>query len=164
MNISIPKMSERTFAFGAVKEILKGFIVIALARMQIFGMSPLGLAFASTFMPHNAYIAFIGLCFGTANLGARALGYILTFFIYYTLVYLKKIQSAGKRAILLGGIAFITFGIPLVFTGLSMAGVFLVLSEAVLVGGFALFFLFKKELRQKIYAASALARGEESAA
>lgn len=35
---------------------------------------------------------------------------------------------------------------------------------AVLVGGFALFFLFKKELRQKIYAASALARSEESAA
>lgn len=144
MNISIPKISERAFAFGAVKEIFKGFIVIALARMQIFGMFPLGLAFASTFMPQNAYIAFIGLCLGTANLGGRAMGYILTFFIYYMLIYLKKIPTVWKRAVLLGVITFISFGIPLLFVGINTAGVLTVLSEAVLVSGFYLLFTFSE--------------------
>ena len=98
MNISIPKISEKTITFPPLKELLKGIILIVLSRGGIFGMSPLGIAFAATFGAKSGYIALIGLCFGMVNMGAAAIRYILTFFIYYILDYYKKMQRVIKRA------------------------------------------------------------------
>lgn len=140
MNISIPKIPEKTLVFPAVKEILKGLVLIMLARTQIFGMWPLGTAFAATFPIQNAYIAFVGLCFGMANAGASAIRCILTFFIYYILSYLKKLQTVQKRVLALGVLTLVTSGAELVISGISLHGVIMVIAEAVLTGG--LYFLF----------------------
>lgn len=140
MNISIPKIPERTITLPAVKDILKGLILIALSRTEIFGMSPLGLAFAGTFAPKNAYIAFIGLCFGTANFGTGALPYILTFFIYYILSALKKLQTTPKRIFALSFFLLIFSGLPKIFTGINTVGAITLVGEAVLTGG--IYFLF----------------------
>lgn len=135
MNISIPKISEKTITFPPLKELLKGVILIVLSRGGIFGMSPLGVAFAATFGAKSGYIALIGLCFGMVNMGAAAIRYILTFFIYYILDYYKKIQSVKKRALTLGTLTAVFCGIELLFSGVSAMGTVLLILEAVLTGG-----------------------------
>ena len=140
MNISIPKITEKALVFPPVKELAKGIILIVLARGQLFGMSPLGLAFAATFAAKSGYIALIGLCFGMVNMGAGAIKYILTFLIYYILLSHKKIHSVKKRAITLGVLTAVLSGAGLVFSGLNTASCVMAFIESVLVGG--LFWIF----------------------
>ncbi|MBR5808630.1 MAG: SpoIIE family protein phosphatase [Clostridia bacterium] len=135
MNISIPKINEKTITFPPAKELLKGIILIVLSRGGIFGMSPLGVAFAATFGVKSGYIALIGLCFGMVNMGASAIRYILTFFIYYILDYYKKIQGAKKGALTLGVLTAVFCGIELLFSGITAMGTVLLILEAVLTGG-----------------------------
>jgi len=141
MNISIPKIPEKTLAFPAVKEILKGLMLIVLARTQLFGMSPIGIAYAATFSPQNAYIAFIGLCFGMSNFGAGAIRHILTFFIYYILTSVKDIPSAQKRAVLLGCLTVFISAFQLLLFGVNGSAVIRLMAEGVLAGGLCLLFL-----------------------
>ncbi len=139
MNISIPKINEKTLVLPTVSELLKGIVLIILSRGRVFGMSPLGIAFAATFPIKSGYIALIGLCFGMVNAGAGAIKYILTFFLYYMLSFYKKITNVKKRAILLGTLMAIISGIKL-FSGITPIGVAMVFSEAILTAG--LFWVF----------------------
>ena len=140
MNISIPKINERTLVLPSVKELVKGIILIVLSRNGLFGMSPLGPAFAATISAGNGYVALIGLCFGMVNMGTGALRYILTFLLYYTLCSYKKITDVKKRAVVLGVLTAILSGTELLFSGASTVGTVMVLAEAVLTGG--LFWVF----------------------
>ncbi len=142
MNISIPKINEKTIAFPPLKELLKGIILIVLSRGGIFGMSPLGVAFAATFTAKSGYIALVGLCFGMVNMGAGAIRYILTFFIYYILYYYKKIPGVKKRALTLGALTAVFRGIELLFSGFDAMGTVILLLEAVLTGGLYWLFTF----------------------
>lgn len=142
MNITIPKITEKTITFPPLKELFKGIILIMLSRGGIFGMSPLGVAFAATFAAKNGYIALIGLCFGMVNMGAGAIRYILAFFIYYILYYYKKIPGVKKRAITLGTLVAVFGGIELLFSGLTMTGGIVILMEAALTGGLYWLFTF----------------------
>ncbi|MBQ7986598.1 MAG: hypothetical protein IJ304_04955, partial [Clostridia bacterium] len=138
MNISIPKINEKTLVLPSAKELLKGIVLILLSRGGLFGMSPLGIAYASTFPLKSGYIAFIGLCFGMVNMGAGAVRYILTFFIYYMLCSYKKLTDVKKRAILLGGLTAILSGAQLLFSN-TLSGI-MALAESILTGG--LFWVF----------------------
>ena len=140
MNISIPKISEKTIVLPGIKEILKGFLLVALSRTSIFGMWPFGLGFAATFSPESAFVAFIGLCFGTANLGASAIKYILTFFIYYILNFLKKLPTAKSKAIWLTILTAVFLWIEKLFLGAGTKGGLMIVAEAVLAGGLCLLF------------------------
>ena len=102
MNIIIPKIPEKTIALPDKKEILKGVLVIALAHAQIAGAHPFGLAMAATFAPESAYIALIGLCTGMAGIGVPAVKYILAFFLYYTLVHIKKAEDVNVKTVAMG--------------------------------------------------------------
>jgi len=140
MNISIPKINEKTLVLPSVSQILKGIILILLSRGGLFGMSPLGVAYAATFGVKSGYIAFIGLCFGMVNMGAGAIRYILTFFIYYMLYSYKKITDVKKRAVVLGSLTVLFSGIELLFSGVNTAGTVTIFLEAALTGG--LFWIF----------------------
>lgn len=140
MNITIPKINEKTLVLPSAKELLKGIVLIVLSRSGIFGMSPLGLAFAATFPVKSGYIALIGLCFGMVNMGASAIRYILTFFIYNMLHSYKKITEVKKRAITLGALTAILSGTELLFSGISATAMVTVLAESVLTSG--LFWIF----------------------
>ena len=140
MNISIPKIKEKTLVLPSAGELLKGIILIMLSRGELFGMWPLGLAYAATFPISSVYIAVIGLCFGMVNMGASAIRYILIFFIYYMLSSYKKITDTKKKAVTLGFLTAFLSGIELLFSGMTPVGGILVLAEAVLTGG--LFWIF----------------------
>ncbi len=142
MNISIPKINAKSITFPPVKELFKGIILIVLSRGGIFGMSPLGVAFAATFGAKSGYIALIGLCFGMVNMGASAIRYILTFFIYYILDYYKKIPTVEKRAFTLGIFTASFRGIELLFTGFDAMGTVMLILESVLTGGLYWLFTF----------------------
>lgn len=131
MNITIPKINEKTLSLPSAKAILKGVLVVILARARLGGMSPLGLAFAATFAPADAYLGVLGLFAGMADNGADACAkYVISYLIYYILSRTKKSKSAMLSAsLIIGG------GISLLWTGASYAAALLLLSEAVLCGG-----------------------------
>ena len=139
MNITIPKIKENTLVLPKAKEVLKILVLVALARTQIFGMSPQGVAFAATFLPYKGWLGLVGLCFGTANFGISSLRYILTFFIYYIFIRKEKFQTPGKRAFCLGASALATGVGSLIVAGGGMKAV-LCIAEAFLEG--ALYYLF----------------------
>ena len=131
MNITIPKINEKTLSLPSAKAILKGLLVVVLARARIGGMSPLGLAFAATFSPAEAYLGVLGLFAGMADGGAVSCAkYVLSYLIYYILSRRKKSQSFTLSASLI-----IAGGLSLLWTGASYAGALILLSEAVLCGG-----------------------------
>lgn len=140
MNLTIPKIDERTLVLPSAKELLKGIVLIVLSRCGLFGMSPLGVAFAATFSAKNGYIALIGLCFGLVNKGTGAIRYILTFFLYNMLCSYKKVSGVKKQVVMLSGLTAILSGTELLFLGANTAGWIMVLAEAVLTGG--LFWIF----------------------
>lgn len=91
MNITIPKMSERTIVLPGKKELAKGLVLAALAGAQIPGMAPLGAAYAAAAFPaESAYIALAGLCAGTALAKLSVIKYVLAFFIYYIFVFVRR--------------------------------------------------------------------------
>lgn len=145
MNISIPKMSEKTISFPAIKEVLKGLALVLVARNQIFGMWPLGPAFAATFSLQSSYIAFIGLCFGMANIDAGAIRYILTFFLYIILTTTRKIHSTQKKAVLLGMLTALSSVAEVIWGGITAGRVAMIWAEAILTGGLYLLFSFLDE-------------------
>lgn len=149
MNIIIPKIPEKTITLPSRADIFKGIILIVLARAEFPKMTPLGLAFAATFPMENAYIALIGLCAGMASAKLAALKYILSFFIYYMLVYLKKAEDNMVKAVALG-FSLLTAGLlGFLWTGISLSSVAYLLAETFIVGGAYYLFSFageKKEL------------------
>ncbi|MBO5059996.1 MAG: SpoIIE family protein phosphatase [Clostridia bacterium] len=140
MNIIIPKIPEKTIALPAKSEILKGIVLIALARAELPGMSPLGLAFAATFSIENAYIALIGLCAGMADSGLNALKYILSFFVYYILIYMKKTEDSMVKSVALGVSVLIGGTISLLWNRSGIESAILLLPEVFVAGG--AFYLF----------------------
>ncbi len=140
MNIIIPKIPEKTITLPEKEDILKGIILIALSRASFSGMSPLGLAFAATFPIDNAYIALIALCTGMASAKISALKYILSFFIYYILVYLKKAEDSMVKAISLGASVLLA-GVAVFFWTGATVNSFLYLGLEVFITG-VLFYLF----------------------
>lgn len=130
MNITIPKISEKTLALPSGKEILKGLTIIALARARLWGMAPLGLAFAATLPLGSSYIGLLGLAAGMADSGAAGLKYIFSYLIYYILVYIRKSQKEKSRAITLGTVLFINCAIGLWVSGTSLRAPLLCIPEA----------------------------------
>ncbi len=142
MNIIIPKIPEKTITLPDRADILKGFILIALARAELPGMNPLGLAFAATFPMENAYIALIGLCAGMASAKLAALKYIISFFIYYILIYLKKTEDSMVKAVALG-FSLLTAGfLTFLWTGITTGSLLYLLAEVFIVGGTYYLFSF----------------------
>lgn len=140
MNITIPKISEKTITLPDKKDILKGIVLIALSRATLPGMNALGISFAATFPMENSYIALIGLCMGLASSNVAALKYILSFFIYYILLYIKKTEDSMVKAIALGVSVFFAGIAGFFWTGVTTGGVLYLLSEVFVTGG--LFYLF----------------------
>lgn len=140
MNITIPKISEKTITLPAKNEILKGIALIALARSQLPGMSPLGIAFAATFPMDSAYIALIGLCAGMAGAKLAALKYILAFFMFYILTYIKKCEDNMVKAVALGVSVLFAGLASFLWTGADLQAAILLIPEIFIAGG--AFYLF----------------------
>lgn len=135
MNITIPRINEKTVVLPGRNDIGKGVLLAALAAAQLPGMRPLGVAFAATFPAENAYIALLGLCAGTAAAKLSAIKYILAFFIYYILIFMKKTEDKSVRAVAVGvSVAFAGL-ISFFWTGFSRSAAILLLPEAALSGG-----------------------------
>ncbi len=159
MNIIIPKIPEKTIVLPAKKDILKGLALIALSRAQLPGMYPLGLAFAATFPMENAYIALIGLCAGMASARLSALKYILSFFIYYMLVYLKKTEDNMVKAVALGVSVLSAGVISFFWTGLKLQPLLLLCAETFIAGGAYYLFTFAGERTDKAHFAELIILG-----
>ena len=140
MNISIPKIMGKEVALPGIKDIAKGLVLVALARCEVFGMWPVGIAYAAAILPQNPYVAFIGLCLGMTNAGVLGVRYVLAFFLYYMLCFGKKITSEKKQAFIIGMSTLFFSGIVLLFLGINAVEATKLGAEAVVVGG--LFFLF----------------------
>ncbi len=143
MNISIPKIPEKTVVIPKVKEILKGFLLVAISRTHLFGMWPFGLGFAATFPAESAFTAFLALCLGTANLGVFSVKYILTFFIYYILNFFKKLPTVKTKAFALTALTAMFLLLEGNFLPFEAKGYFLIGAEALLTGG--LYLLFSRQ-------------------
>ncbi len=141
MNITIPKIPEKTLVLPSGRALLKGLVVIALARARLPGMAPLGLAFAATFPQNNGYIALLGLAAGMADVGGLALKYIFSYLIYYILSNLRKTTNQNANAYRLGISTAVSGGISLVLTGANIMSVIVLLAEAVICSG--VYILFK---------------------
>lgn len=143
MNITIPKMREKTIVLPGRGEIAKGLLLIALAGAQMPGMRPLGVAFAATFPAESAYIALIGLCAGMAAAKISALKYILSFFIYYIFIYMKKTEDSSIKAAALGVSVLLAGMVSFLWTGFSQTEAILLIPEAVIAA--AAFRLFEHQ-------------------
>lgn len=159
MNIIIPKIPEKTIVLPDKKDIFKGIALIALSRAQLPGMYPLGLAFAATFPMENAYIALIGLCAGMASAKLSALKYILSFFIYYILVYLKKTEDNMVKSIALGVSVLSAGVISFFWTGLKLRPLMLLGAETFVAGGASYLFTFAGERTDKAHFAEIIILG-----
>lgn len=140
MNITIPKIPEKTLALPSVKTLLSGLCVAVLSRTAIATMSPLGLAFAATFSPNCAYIALLGLGAGILNSGASGLKYIFSYLIYYILSYVKKTNDRSSRAYFLATSIIISGGVSLLMQGGDIvSGVFVIAESLICAGVYLLF-------------------------
>lgn len=140
MNITIPKIPEKTLALPSGKTLLRGLAVVALSRAALEGMAPLGLAFAATLPPNCAYIALLGLGAGILDAGLSGLKYIFSFIIYYILSNLKKTDDRSIHAYFLGGALAVSGGASLLLLGADIMSAILVLAEAVVCGGMYILF------------------------
>lgn len=140
MNITIPKIHVKAPALPKRTELMKGLALIALSRARLPYMAPTGLAFAATFSPENAYIALIGIATGMADAPLSALKYILSFFVYYILIHIKKTDSKKTNALLLA-LSVPTAGvIGFLWSGASLLSALMLIPEAAACG--ALYYLF----------------------
>lgn len=135
MNITIPKMSERTIVLPGKKELIKGLLLTALAGAQLPGMAPLGAAYAAAAFPaESAYIALAGLCAGTALAKMPVIKYVLAFFIYYIYVAARKTDDKDVRSVALGVATALAGLINFFFTGFTTTAAILLVPEAILSG------------------------------
>ena len=140
MNITIPKIPEKTLVLPSGRWLLCGLLVVALSRATIAGMAPLGLAFAATFPLQSAYIALLGLAAGTLDTVGFGLKYIFSYLIYYILSNFKKTADCNKKAYFLGVAVAISGAAGLFWEGINIMSVIFLLAEAVVCGGMYLLF------------------------
>lgn len=140
MNITIPKIPEKTLALPSAKTLLSGICVAVLSRAGMAGMSPLGLAFAATFPPNSVYIALLGLGAGILHSGPAGIKYIFSYLIYYILSIIKKTDDPITRAYFLGTAFIVSGGASLLLSGADVVSGIYVIAEAVICGGVYLLF------------------------
>lgn len=142
MNITIPKISEKTIILPKKADILRGILIILLARAEIFGMRPLGLAYAAIMPKECMYIAIIGIFAGNMDSYFLLIKYMLAFFINYILIQTKKCEDTVKKALSLMTAVIISGALSFVWTGLLPMGVIHLLGEVIFAGG--AYYLFSK--------------------
>ncbi len=135
MNITIPKIFEGTISLPSKREIAKGILLIALARSHISGVYPLGIAFAATFSPGNAYIGLLGLCLGMSFAKLFAIKYILAFFIYSFFIYVKKTEDVKMKMITLGVSVLLSGLISFIWTDFTKSGLLMMIPEVFIAAG-----------------------------
>ncbi len=140
MHIIIPKISEKTITLPTKQELLKGLALVLLMRMQLPEMNPFGIALAATFPLKSAYIALLGLCSGVSTAGAGVIKYILSYFIYYILVQIKKPKDKMVSAIAVGVSVFSGGALNFLWTGAGPSDLLFLLAEMFIAGG--AFYLF----------------------
>ncbi len=146
MNITIPKIPERTITLPKKSELLKGLLLICLARVEFFGLRPFGIALGATFPPTASYIAAIGLIAGTMDSYMLPLKYILSLLIYYILNHFKENRGTVERSATLA-LSVATSGVfGFLWTGISTSAALLLIVDALCAGGAN--YLFSKSMER----------------
>lgn len=142
MNITIPKMPERTITLPTRTEFLKGLLIIGLSGAEIFGMRPFGLCLAATLSAESAYIAILSLCLGVIGGGVASVRYLMAFLIYYILVHLKKREDVMERTVRLSFSVLAAGAISTLWSWDGWESGARVVAEMVIAGG--TYYLFTK--------------------
>ncbi|MBE7015952.1 MAG: hypothetical protein E7417_03930, partial [Ruminococcaceae bacterium] len=145
MNIIIPKISEKTVELPGKRDVVKGIVTLLLSGASLGGASPLGLAFAATFSSGTVYIPMLALLVGTIVSPTMKLRYITGFFVYRLLVYLRKRDDRGVKAVALGFSLLFTGAVELLLLQGGAKDALYLAIESVAVALFYLLFLHTYE-------------------
>lgn len=144
MNIIIPKISEKTVELPGRSDVIKGVVTVLLSMASLGGASPLGLAFAATFSSNTVYIPMLALLVGAVVSGLK-LRYLTGFFVYRLLIYLRKREDKGVKAVALGFSLLFTGAVELLLLGGGAKDALYLAIESVVVALFYLLFLHVDE-------------------
>lgn len=143
MNVSIPKITEKTPAFPKAETIMRGVITAFLACAKLPGMMPAGLAYAAAFAPENLLTAFAGLCVGMIADKTGTVKYLVAFLFYSVILYIKKPVNIKINALMLGICSAAAELLSFIWEGASAQKAVLLVPEAVITA--AVFLLIKQE-------------------